>query len=103
FTFFFSSRRRHTRSKRDWSSDVCSSDLPPRQVHHDRPSSVPVLTIEIFIPMLIVRDDDRQPASSVLLLGERQLGVVTARRPHFQIGRASCRERVERPEGDGWC
>src|SRR3982751_1313227 len=28
--FFFSSRRRHTRSDRDWSSDVCSSDLPRR-------------------------------------------------------------------------
>src|SRR5215469_5381115 len=28
FVFFFSSRRRHTRSLRDWSSDVCSSDLP---------------------------------------------------------------------------
>src|SRR5260221_9950271 len=28
--FFFSSRRRHTRSLCDWSSDVCSSDLPPR-------------------------------------------------------------------------
>src|SRR5206468_6989183 len=27
FVFFFSSRRRHTRSDRDWSSDVCSSDL----------------------------------------------------------------------------
>src|SRR5699024_11438367 len=27
WVFFFSSRRRHTRSKRDWSSDVCSSDL----------------------------------------------------------------------------
>src|SRR2546421_1506327 len=27
FFFFFSSRRRHTRSDRDWSSDVCSSDL----------------------------------------------------------------------------
>src|SRR5699024_10555591 len=27
YRFFFSSRRRHTRSKRDWSSDVCSSDL----------------------------------------------------------------------------
>src|SRR5207248_7774105 len=26
--FFFSSRRRHTRSYGDWSSDVCSSDLP---------------------------------------------------------------------------
>src|SRR5690606_40278153 len=28
--FFFSSRRRHTRFSRDWSSDVCSSDL----MHH---------------------------------------------------------------------
>src|SRR5438128_12307657 len=27
FFFFFSSRRRHTRCYRDWSSDVCSSDL----------------------------------------------------------------------------
>src|SRR5690606_40036490 len=27
FLFFFSSRRRHTRFSRDWSSDVCSSDL----------------------------------------------------------------------------
>src|SRR3712207_7087489 len=27
FAFFFSSRRRHTRYWRDWSSDVCSSDL----------------------------------------------------------------------------
>src|SRR5207247_4074988 len=27
FLFFFSSRRRHTSSTRDWSSDVCSSDL----------------------------------------------------------------------------
>src|SRR2546427_11553985 len=28
FFFFFSSRRRHTRFDCDWSSDVCSSDLP---------------------------------------------------------------------------
>src|SRR5256885_3836317 len=28
--FFFSSRRRHTRLQGDWSSDVCSSDLYPR-------------------------------------------------------------------------
>src|SRR5438067_6398929 len=33
--FFFSSRRRHTRSKRDWSSDVCSSDLDPSQDDRD--------------------------------------------------------------------
>src|SRR5207248_8595539 len=37
-SFFFSSRRRHTRSYGDWSSDVCSSDLfarqfPPEVVH----------------------------------------------------------------------
>src|SRR5205809_1879073 len=35
--FFFSSRRRHTRCSRDWSSDVCSSDLLedtfPRLLH----------------------------------------------------------------------
>src|SRR5438105_181555 len=31
FFFFFSSRRRHTRSTRDWSSDVCSSDLAPNE------------------------------------------------------------------------
>src|SRR5690349_24125988 len=29
--FFFSSRRRHTSSLRDWSSDVCSSDLRRRR------------------------------------------------------------------------
>src|SRR5438477_3781353 len=28
YIFFFSSRRRHTRLTCDWSSDVCSSDLP---------------------------------------------------------------------------
>src|SRR5690606_39597199 len=31
--FFFSSRRRHTRFSRDWSSDVCSSDLALEAVH----------------------------------------------------------------------
>src|SRR5690606_40685181 len=32
--FFFSSRRRHTRFSRDWSSDVCSSDLNPQAPVH---------------------------------------------------------------------
>src|SRR6266542_2158197 len=35
FFFFFSSRRRHTRCYRDWSSDVCSSDLQLREVFQD--------------------------------------------------------------------
>src|SRR6266700_5815522 len=33
--FFFSSRRRHTRFSRDWSSDVCSSDLPHGMISND--------------------------------------------------------------------
>src|SRR5216683_5146104 len=33
--FFFSSRRRHTRSDRDWSSDVCSSDLRDQRLAGD--------------------------------------------------------------------
>src|SRR5699024_11858285 len=41
--FFFSSRRRHTRSKRDWSSDVCSSDLCSTGV---RVSKVKYITVE---------------------------------------------------------
>src|SRR5437588_11690707 len=34
--FFFSSRRRHTRSLCDWSSDVCSSDLAAKDGHPQR-------------------------------------------------------------------
>src|SRR5439155_6002820 len=44
FFFFFSSRRRHTRWPRDWSSDVCSSDLeqiPRRQTVHRLESPCP--------------------------------------------------------------
>src|SRR2546429_4570307 len=33
--FFFSSRRRHTRCSRDWSSDVCSSDLLEKLLNSD--------------------------------------------------------------------
>src|SRR5204863_6267345 len=42
--FFFSSRRRHTRSLRDWSSDVCSSDLP---LKGDNPFSVSLCRLEL--------------------------------------------------------
>src|SRR2546421_1048100 len=37
--FFFSSRRRHTRSDRDWGSDVCSSDLRRAQRHLGLPEA----------------------------------------------------------------
>src|SRR6266576_1392652 len=42
-SFFFSSRRRHMRSLRDWSSDVCSSDLAVRS--SSRPRSPRKMTI----------------------------------------------------------
>src|SRR2546422_11470873 len=48
--FFFSSRRRHTRCSRDWSSDVCSSDLdgplPAGGGGGDRPSANPIVNRE---------------------------------------------------------
>src|SRR5271170_4350595 len=46
-SFFFSSRRRHTRSTRDWSSDVCSSDLGAPYVEngiHESPGGFDVVT-----------------------------------------------------------
>src|SRR5690606_40794724 len=39
--FFFSSRRRHTRFSRDWSSDVCSSDLQDIGVGNLGPGHLP--------------------------------------------------------------
>src|SRR6266498_1495768 len=44
FFFFFSSRRRHTRCGRDWSSDVCSSDLFRQTLDdHERTAVLPRL------------------------------------------------------------
>src|SRR5690625_7778410 len=74
--FFFSSRRRHTRWPRDWSSDVCSSDLS---------LSGPILTIRRFpkpYPIEeLIRMGSLDPATGILLAA-------------MEIGRASCRERV---------
>src|SRR5690606_40721607 len=62
FFFFFSSRRRHTRFSRDWSSDVCSSDLAAGNVGHGDLTAVG----------LDQAPDDREPESTtygVLLAG----------------------------------
>src|SRR5207237_7117531 len=79
FFFFFSSRRRHTRFKCDWSSDVCSSDL--RCANHDRASK------------------PRGPPANPR--GHRASAADSTSRWHSrgQIGRASCRERVEESGG----
>src|SRR5699024_11935373 len=58
---FFSSRRRHTISKRDWSSDVCSSDLA--YISEDVgiayiPNDIYSLSAGVGLKQTIVLDDD---------------------------------------------
>src|SRR3989442_7266604 len=55
--FFFSSRRRHTRCGRDWSSDVCSSDLDNNEF--ELPESLVERQLQIRVQRLI-RDLSRQ-------------------------------------------
>src|SRR5687768_18101854 len=50
--FFFSSRRRHTRCSRDWSSDVCSSDLSGSEVHY-RPKSYWKANTKLFVKVAV--------------------------------------------------
>src|SRR5206468_6381735 len=95
--------RRHTRSDRDWSSDVCSSDL-----------AEPVLGLlagqdlacRIALLERILRADDpfavqlEEPVEEQELLAALFLELAPARErilrpPHPQIGRASCRGGVE--------
>src|SRR3712207_9545100 len=79
--FFFSSRRRHTRYWRDWSSDVCSSDLhldPAGEVGRPPP------------PEDHVHGQGRRDAVRGDLPDRRGVD-----RRGLQIGRASCRERVQ--------
>src|SRR3989440_5421648 len=88
FFFFFSSRRRHTRSDRDWSSDVCSSDLPTVSTRIDDPRSA-VLVEHRLRGLLILRDQ-----SGPGLRDQLVRCCECRRRRGPQIGRASCRERV---------
>src|SRR5699024_12110472 len=95
--FFFSSRRRHTRSKRDWSSDVCSSDLGDRGLGCDV-AQVP--------PGQGDGDRDRAVEQPLQRAAEEEHGEVRGegrddRSDKDEIGRASCRERVEDWKGEG--
>src|SRR5438874_8311971 len=96
--FFFSSRRRHTRSLRDWSSDVCSPDLlgtslgemydskeqcrQDTALMHIHPSEHPPHVFFAIDP----EDADWYRGNDRLHEKLGALGV--------EIGRASCRERL---------
>src|SRR5699024_11229844 len=69
--FFFSSRRRHTRSKRDWSSDVCSSDLMSFLLTN---SSAPSSPSSLAVPLRLTppkRSEERRVGKGVDLGGRR--------------------------------
>src|SRR3712207_6851333 len=89
FFFFFSSRRRHTRYWRDWSSDVCSSDLMAKS-----PSRIDLLELDIDLRLA----DLWREAGEIT---EWSIDVVAAfMRAAYgkgycdEIGRAACRGRV---------
>src|SRR5690606_40435749 len=94
--FFFSSRRRHTRFSRDWSSDVCSSDLGTGTVVQ-RWTTVPVpygrSDAETFVEQ-VERNWAEGTALNWAVRNPEDRSVV-------EIGRASCRERQWRPRGRG--
>src|SRR5690625_7824895 len=73
--FFFSSRRRHTRWPRDWSSDVCSSDLGR--------------TVDFRNVLLVLTSNLGSQFLVDAALSEEE------KKNRVKIGRASCRERVE--------
>src|SRR5256885_6230357 len=95
-TFFFSSRRRHTRLQGDWSSDVCSSDLGFAVVSTDAGHTG---TTASFGADPQARLDHAYNAYDKTAVAAKSLiSTRYGRKPEHsyfsEIGRASCRERV---------
>src|SRR2546429_5268322 len=87
--FFFSSRRRHTRCSRDWSSDVCSSDLCQRHLlYRAEPYELGVrLEWHPARNRLVVTGQLLNSSQPEIFRRDDALN-------RKKIGRASCRERV---------
>src|SRR3712207_7050698 len=85
YSFFFSSRRRHTRYWRDWSSDVCSSDL--------RGLDIPdgLSEFDTLAEMERLAHANRPAGAELVCFAGA--GAYDHEIPS-EIGRASCRERV---------
>src|SRR5699024_11985280 len=92
--FLFSCRRRHTRSKRDWSPDVCSSDLPvtaPTPVWDVINGFGAYWALNSALDLGLFDALAKGPSSLDRLHGDVGL----------EIGRASCREREESVDVNG--
>src|SRR5690606_39895987 len=101
--FFFSSRRRHTRFSRDWSSDVCSSDLLAKTSKGFAPSITKIMQEPLFIHetthVLKLLESLKKRHNDIAVIVDEfggTQGVVT-----HKIGRAACREREEIEERAG--
>src|SRR2546429_5592124 len=95
--FFFSSRRRHTRCSRDWSSDVCSSDLlrveigrrrGKLQLHYHTDAQALEKLIATSLGRRILFTDNHQWTTEEIILAYRSQHHVeaafrTMKDPHF--------------------
>src|SRR5256885_4976590 len=89
-SFFFSSRRRHTRLQGDWSSDVCSSDLETRA---DAPQAT---TLRAFMDGVVAHWQSRHAVEHFdYVQADEDFPILSdTALQQMEIGRASCRERV---------
>src|SRR5207248_5849302 len=101
-----SSRRRHTRSYGDWSSDVCSSDLLVQALHDmvDRqydPSGPAVRFNAIEDAPIRLQWPSTDHVFRIAQEGLTNALKHAGAQSINEIGRASCRERMERTGGAG--
>src|SRR5205809_3802169 len=88
--FFFSSRRRHTRCSRDWSSDVCSSDLDDFTIiRYESLRESPADSFRLLLGVLGETTPDMLTFQAALDFSQ-----FDNMQKLEEIGRASCRERV---------
>src|SRR5206468_9128358 len=94
---------RHTRSDRDWSSDVCSSDLPGAEPFQDRPRAEGELRFGDFVHkgqlLAVVWSKDLGEKKSELVEGIARLRIDEEKLENLQNGLKRSEERRVGKEG----